>query len=52
MSSGSFWRGEDGQGMVEYALVIMTIAIVIIVSMLLLRDQLSNHFSNIGNALT
>jgi Flp pilus assembly pilin Flp len=50
------WRpfidDERGQGMVEYSLVIVTIAIVLIVSLVLLRDQLTNHFSNIGNALT
>ncbi len=48
----AFWSDEDGQGMVEYSLVIVTIAIVIIVAMIFLRDQLSNQFSNIGNNLT
>lgn len=50
--SAAFWRDEEGQGMVEYALVIVTIAIVIIVAMIFLRDQLSGQFSNIGNNLT
>ena len=43
---------EDGQGLVEYALIIAVIAIAIIVAMLFLRDQISNIFSNIGNNLT
>ena len=50
--TAAFWRDEDGQGMVEYSLVIVTIAIVIIVAMIFLRGQLSNQFSNIGNNLT
>lgn len=48
----TFWSDEGGQGLVEYSLVIVTIAIVIIVAMVFLRGQLSNQFSNIGNNLT
>lgn len=47
-----FWRDDDGQGLVEYALVIMVIAITVIIAMLFLRGQLANQFSNIGNNLT
>ena len=43
---------DDGQGLVEYALIIAVIAIAIIVAMIFLRDQISNIFSNIGNNLT
>ena len=46
------WRSDDGQGLVEYALIIAVIAIAVIVAMLFLRDQLQNIFSNIGNNLT
>jgi pilus assembly protein Flp/PilA len=45
-------RGDDGQGLVEYALIIAVIAIAVIVAMLFLRDQIQNVFSNIGNNLT
>ncbi|HEY8830750.1 MAG TPA: Flp family type IVb pilin [Candidatus Limnocylindria bacterium] len=48
----SFWRTDEGQGLVEYALIIAVIAIAVIVAMLFFRDQLSNQFSNIGNNLT
>lgn len=48
----SFWRDDQGQGLVEYALIIAVIAITIIVAMIFLRGQLSNQFSNIGNNLT
>lgn len=48
----SFWRDEEGQGLVEYALIIAVIAIAVIVAMVFLRGQLENQFSNIGNNLT
>ena len=47
-----FLRNEEGQGLVEYALIIAVIAIAVIVSMVFFRDQLQNYFSNIGNNLT
>ena len=48
----SFIGNEDGQGLVEYALIIAVIAIAVIVAMIFLRDQIQNIFSNIGNNLT
>jgi len=48
----AFWRADDGQGLVEYALIIVVIAIAVIVAMVFFRDQLSNLFSNISNNLT
>ena len=47
-----FAREDDGQGLVEYALIIAVIAIAVIVAMVFFRDQLSTLFSNIGNNLT
>ncbi len=47
-----FFGQEEGQGLVEYALIIAVIAIAVIVSMVFFRDQLTNYFSNIGNNLT
>lgn len=49
---GGLLRDDDGQGLVEYALVISVIAIAVIVAMIFMRDQLQNIFSNIGNNLT
>lgn len=49
---GRFWKDENGQGLVEYALIIAVIAITIIIAMIFLRDQLTNQFSMIGNNLT
>ena len=48
----SFLREDDGQGLVEYALIIAVIAIAVIVAMIFLRGQIENIFSNIGNNLT
>ena len=48
----AFFRDEEGQGLVEYALIIAVIAIAVIVAMVFMRDQISNVFSNIGNNLT
>ncbi len=48
----TFLREEEGQGLVEYALIIAVIAIAVIVAMLFLRGQIQNIFSNIGNNLT
>ena len=47
-----FLKSEEGQGLVEYALIIAVIAIAVIISMVFFRNQLTNYFSNIGNSLT
>ncbi len=47
-----FRTNEDGQGLVEYALIIAVIAIAVIVALYFLRDQINNIFSNVGNNLT
>jgi pilus assembly protein Flp/PilA len=43
---------DDGQGLVEYALIIAVIAIAIIGAMSYLQSQIQTIFSNIGNNLT
>ena len=51
----SLYRNEDrfeGQGLVEYALIIAFIAIVVIVAMVFLRGKLTTLFSKVGNSLT
>ena len=42
----------EGQGLVEYALIIAFIAIVVIVAMVFLRGKITTLFSNVGNSLT
>ncbi|MGA8208281.1 MAG: Flp family type IVb pilin [Candidatus Dormiibacterota bacterium] len=43
---------EEGQGMVEYALILVLIAIVVIVILSLVGHRVSDVFSNINNGLT
>jgi pilus assembly protein Flp/PilA len=43
----TFERKEKGQGMVEYALIILLIAIALLLVTALLGSQLSNTFSYI-----
>jgi pilus assembly protein Flp/PilA len=43
---------EDGQGMVEYALILVLIAIVVIVILQLVGKQVNNVFSNVSNGLS
>ena len=52
MSPSTFLREEEGQGLVEYGLIIVVIAIAVIVAMIFLRGQLANLFSDVGNNLT
>jgi pilus assembly protein Flp/PilA len=47
-----FLGKDEGQGLVEYALIIAVIAITVIIAMIFFRDQLINYFSNIGNNLS
>ena len=42
---------ERGQGMVEYALILVLIAIVVIVILQVVGAQVNNVFSNISNGL-
>jgi len=42
---------EDGQGLVEYALILVLVAVVVIVILALLGPSIGNIFSNIVNTL-
>jgi pilus assembly protein Flp/PilA len=42
---------EKGQGMVEYALILVLIAIVVIVVLTVVGHQVNNIFSNISSSL-
>lgn len=47
----NLFREEEGQGMVEYALIIAVVAIVVVAALVTMRDQLSAIFSSIANTL-
>ncbi len=42
----------EGQGLVEYALIIAFIAVVVIVAMVFLQTKITGLFSKVGNSLT
>lgn len=47
----SFVRREEGQTLSEYALILVLIAVVAIVAITLLGNQISTVINNIANAL-
>ena len=44
-------NSQSGQGMVEYALILVLVSIVVIVILLTMGGQISNVFSNVVTAL-
>jgi pilus assembly protein Flp/PilA len=42
---------EEGQAMVEYALILVLIAVVVLVVLIILGNQLKNTFCNISGGL-
>jgi len=47
-----FARSERGQGLVEYALILVLVAIVVIAALMILGPIIGNTFSTINNSLT
>lgn len=45
-------RREEGQGLVEYALIIALVAVLLIVALIALKNQISTTFSNIQSGLS
>jgi pilus assembly protein Flp/PilA len=50
--TGGLREDEEGQTLVEYALILVLIAIVVIVTLTLVGTQVNGIFNNIANALT
>ena len=48
----SFFAKEDGQGLVEYALILVLIAIVVIGILTVLGGKVSQVFSSISSGLS
>lgn len=48
----TFWADEQGQGMTEYALIIVVIALALLITQVFFSDKIKDFFSNIGNMLT
>jgi pilus assembly protein Flp/PilA len=45
------FRDNKGQGLVEYALILVLVAVVVIVVLAILGPTVGNMFSNIVNAI-
>jgi Flp pilus assembly pilin Flp len=52
-SSGAarFLVDQDAQGLIEYALILCTISVLVIVAMVFMRNDLLALFNNIGNTV-
>jgi len=44
-------RGEGGQGMVEYALILVLIAVVVVLILTTLGKKVNNIFSNLSSSI-
>jgi len=51
LAAGRLRRGSRGQGMVEYALILLLVAMVIIVIMVVLGHRVGGMYSNISNGI-
>ena len=49
--SGERRDDEEGQGMVEYALILVFIAVVVIVILAVVGGQVNNVFSNVSSGV-
>ncbi len=47
----SLYHEEEGQGLVEYALVIVLVAVVIVIIVAVLGPQIGNMFSRMTNVI-
>ncbi|GAW92834.1 Flp family type IVb pilin [Calderihabitans maritimus] len=45
------WREEDGQGMTEYGLILALVAVLLIGSLLAMKDKLAAIFNDITTGL-
>jgi len=47
-----FMKNEEGQGLVEYALILALVALLVIVALRFLGNTVANTYNNIGNAMS
>ncbi len=48
---GLYREGHEGQGLVEYALILAFVALLVIVALVFLRTQIESGYSRIGNSI-
>lgn len=46
-----FWPAEEGQGLVEYALILVLVAMVVFIMLLLFGPALANTYSNVVGSI-
>ena len=46
-----FWRDENGQTLVEYALLVNLVTLVLLLTLSIMGRRLQSTFSNVTNAL-
>ena len=47
-----FLKDENGQGMVEYGLIIALIAVVVIAALTILGPKIADMFNNVGSYIS
>lgn len=47
-----FVTREGGQGLVEYALILVLVSIVVITALIFIGEEVNTVFTDIGNALS
>jgi pilus assembly protein Flp/PilA len=47
----TFWNNEEGQGLVEYALILVLVSIVAITALGLIGTNVNNVLNTVANAL-
>jgi Flp pilus assembly pilin Flp len=48
---GLYLGEHEGQGLVEYALILAFVALLVIVALIFLRTQIQSGYSRIGNSI-
>jgi pilus assembly protein Flp/PilA len=48
---GLYVGEQEGQGLVEYAIIVALTAVIIIVALIFLRDRINTLFSRVGNSI-
>jgi Flp pilus assembly pilin Flp len=48
---GLYVGEQEGQGLVEYAVIVALTAVIVIVALIFLRGQIATLFSRVGNSL-
>jgi pilus assembly protein Flp/PilA len=46
-----FMKNEEGQGLVEYALILALVAVIVILALKFLGGTVGNTYNNVGNQL-